>query len=339
MPDPRPTSSSRREFLGRLAAGITGLAGLAATPARVAAGAAANGQDVSPLAPSTLPARRLGRTGATLPVLALGGFHLGAAANERAARALVETALEEGVRFFDTAESYQDGRSERWLGASIAALGVRKDVWLMTKTHSPADRSAESAKRHLAGSLERLRTDRLDVWQLHAVASPEDVDRAFAPGGAMEFILEQQAAGVVRFVGVTGHADPAANRRALEHFDRGTRFDVMQLPLNPVDAHTARSFQKQVLPALVERDIGVLAMKTNAGGALAREGVCTVEECLRYVLGLSVALIVSGMETPEQVRQNAATIRQAPLGEAERAALLERVAGRAGDALEWYKAK
>lgn len=335
-------SASRREFLGKLAAAVAGVAGAGAAsmPAPVqAAQPHGQPQDAAALPPSTLPARRLGRTGATLPVLALGGFHLGAAADEKAARTLVETALEEGVRFFDSAESYQDGRSERWLGAAIASLGVRKDVWLMTKTHSPADRSAESARRHLAGSLERLRTDRLDLWQLHAVASPEDVDRAFAVGGAMEYILEQQAAGVVRCVGVTGHADPAANLRALEHFDRGMRFDVMQLPINPIDAHTARSFQKQVLPALVERDLGVLAMKTNAGGALSKQAVCTVEECLRYALGLPVALVVSGMETPEQVRKNAATVRQPPLDEAQREGLLARIAGRAGDDLEWYKAK
>ena len=344
MPAPHG-GPSRRQLLGGLAAAI---AGAAATPLlgscdhratasqRADAPSAPSGPR-SPLPPSTLSARRLGRTGATLPVLALGGFHLGAAADEQAARTLVETAIEEGVRFFDTAESYQDGRSESWLGAAIAALGVRSDVWLMTKTHSPGDRSAESAKRHLAGSLERLRTDRLDVWQLHAVSSPEDVDRAFGQGGAMEYIFEQQAAGVVRFVGVTGHADPAANRRALEHFDRGLRFDVMQLPLNPLDAHTAKSFQKQVLPALVERDIGVLAMKTNAGGALAKEGVCSVEECLRYVLALPVSLIVSGMETPEQVRRNAATLREPPLDEAERKALLARIGGRAGEPLEWYK--
>ena len=334
-------TSTRRELLARLAGTAAGVVGLPALgrAAQDAPASHAGGAPAARLPPSTLPSRRLGRTGATLPVLALGGFHLGAAADEQAARTLVETALEEGVRFFDSAESYQDGGSERWLGAAIAALGVRKDVWLMTKTHSPADRSAESAKRHLAGSLERMKTDRLDVWQLHAVSSPEDVDRAFGKGGAMEYILEQQAAGVVRFVGVTGHADPAANLRALEHFDRGMRFDVMQLPINPLDALTPKSFQKAVLPALVERDIGVLAMKTNAGGALSAQAVCTVEECLRYVLGLPVSLIVSGMETPAHVRQNAAAVREPALDEGQRKALLERVADRAGEALEWYKAK
>ena len=209
----------------------------------------------------------------------------------------------------------------------------------MTKTHSPQDRSAESARRHLAGSLERLKADRLDLWQLHAVSNPEDVDRAFGKGGAMEYILEQKAAGVVRFVGVTGHADPAAHLRALHYFDEGLRFDTVQLPINPLDAHTQRSFQKQVLPGLVERDLGILAMKTNAGGALGKNAVCSVEECLRYVLALPVSLIISGMETSVQVRQNAATVRQGPLDEGQREALLARVAPRSGENLEWYKSR
>lgn len=330
---------SRRELLGGFA--VT-LVGAAAAPllGGCMPPAAPERQDAPPLAaplpPSTLPARRLGRTNLVLPVLALGGFHVGAAADERAAHALVDAALDEGVRFFDTAESYQDGRSERWLGSALK--GLRQDVYLMTKTHSPDDRSAESAKRHLAGSLERLQTDTLDLWQLHAIQSPQDVDRAFGKGGAMEYILAQKEAGVVRFVGVTGHADPAAHLRALEHFDRGLRFDAVQLPINPIDAF-GKSFQKQVLPALVERDLGVLAMKTNAGGALAKNAVCTVEECLRYVLGLPVSLVVSGMETPEQVRQNAATVRQPPFDEAQREALLAKIAARAGEDLEWYKSK
>ena len=115
------------------------------------------------------------------------------------------------------------------------------------------------------------------------------------------------------------------------------RFDTMQMPINPIDAHTPRSFQKQVLPALIERDIGVLAMKTNAGGALAQNTVCTVEESLRFVLALPVSLVVSGMESPELVRRNAATVREPPLDPAQREALLAQVAGRAGEPLEWYK--
>ena len=129
------------------------------------------------LPPTTLPTRRLGRTGLDVPILALGGHHVGRAASESDARVLVETALDEGIRFFDNAESYQNGKAERWLGAALE--GVRSDVMIMTKTHSPRDRSADSARRHLEGSLERLRTDYLDVWQLHSTKSVDDVDRAF----------------------------------------------------------------------------------------------------------------------------------------------------------------
>ncbi|MHC5211195.1 MAG: aldo/keto reductase [Planctomycetota bacterium] len=335
----------RRGFLGGLVAAGAGLAlgaGCAAggrqdgaTQATPPGAAPPCSTDEVP-AGAALPRRRLGRTGEVLPVLGLGGYHLGMAADERAARELVEAALAEGVRFFDTAESYQSGRSERWLGASLA--DVRGEVFLMTKTHAPETRSAQSARDHLHASLERLRTDRLDLFQLHSVKSVEDVDRAFADGGAMEAIFEARDAGLVRFTGVTGHLDPAAHLRALEHWDAGARFDTMQMPINPMDAHQA-SFQLQVLPGLVERDIGVLAMKTSASGALLRENICTVEECLAYVLGLPVSVAIVGMETPEQVREDAAIVRErGPLDAAGRAALLERIAPRADLRLESYKA-
>jgi aryl-alcohol dehydrogenase-like predicted oxidoreductase len=322
----------RREFL-RTSLAVAAATGLAAC-AKDAGGAAP--EPPGRLPPSTLPQRPLGSTGVSLPILALGGFHLGGCADEAAARALLETALQEGVRFLDTAESYQDGRSESWLGAGLAALGVRDEVFLMTKTFKPDGRTAESAKRDLDASLSRLRTDRLDLWQLHSIQSVEDVDRAFAPGGAMEFIRGQQAAGVVRFVGVTGHVNPAAHRRALEWWDRGVRFDVVQMPVNPLDAHQL-SFQNEVLPGLRERGLGVLAMKTAAGGALVQKGVCAHAECLRYVWSLPVDVAVVGMETPEQVRVNAALARGAAMDGGERAALLARIERFKDLSLEWYK--
>lgn len=305
---------------------LTGLAGWFALPRTFAAPRAG---------PAAIPERPLGRTGIALPMLGLGGFHVGKAANERAARTIVETAFEEGIRLFDCAESYQKGRAERWLGAALA--GVRDEVFLMTKTFDLQHRDAEGAKRHLGESLRRLRTDRLDLWQLHSVRSREDVERAFRGGGAMEFILEQKRAGVVRFTGVTGHKDPSANLRAIELWDEGWRFDVMQLPVNPVDHHQ-KSFERQVLPELARRGIGVLAMKTNAGGALASRRICTVEESLRYVWSLPVDAVVSGMETPEQVRHNARLARAfRPMPVSERQRLLARVEPRVELSLEWYK--
>jgi aryl-alcohol dehydrogenase-like predicted oxidoreductase len=287
--------------------------------------------------PGPLPTRRLGRTGVQLPILGLGGWHVGSVASERAARTLVETALTEGIRFLDTAESYQGGKSERWIGSALASLGVRKDVFLMTKTFDLATRSRESAQRHLEGSLRRLQTDRLDLWQLHSVRTAADVDRAFRRGGAMEYIIEMKRQGIVRHIGVTGHQDPAANLRALHYWDEGMQFDTMQMPLNPVDYHQ-HSFQRLVLPALVERDIGVLAMKTAADGRLLRTRICTPAECRAFAWSLPVAVAVVGMERPALVRENARFARDfRPMTDAERQALLARVAPRVSMSLEPYK--
>lgn len=287
------------------------------------------------LPPSSLPTRRLGRTGLEVPILALGGHHVGRAASESEARTLVETALEEGIRFFDNAESYQNGKSEEWLGAALR--DVRSDVLLMTKTHSPGDRSAESARRHLEGSLERLHTDHLDLWQLHSTKSEADVERAFRRGGAMEYIMQAREEGLVRFVGVTGHITPAAHRRALQFWDEGWKFDTFQFPINPMDYHQ-RSFQRQVLVDMVGRDIGVIAMKTSADGRLLREGICSIDECLRYVWSLPVDVAVVGMERPDLVRYNAELARSfAPMAPSELETLRNRIAPRADLGLEWYK--
>jgi aryl-alcohol dehydrogenase-like predicted oxidoreductase len=286
---------------------------------------------------AALPERRLGRTGVMLPILGLGGWHLGDAGSERAARALLESALAEGIRFLDNAESYHGGTSERWLGNALASLGVRDRVFVMTKTFDLVGRSRESAARHLEGSLKRLRTDKLDLWQLHSVRSVDDVDRAFRRGGAMEYILDAQRQGIVRYVGVTGHQDPAANLRALHYWDEGLRFDAMQMPLNPIDHHQ-RSFERQVLPELVKRDIGVIAMKTSGDGRLLRNRVCTAAECHRYAWSLPVSVAVVGMERPTLVRENARYAREfRALADAERRALLERVKPRTSLRLEPYK--
>ncbi|MHC4846138.1 MAG: aldo/keto reductase [Planctomycetota bacterium] len=350
----------RRQFLGRVAGWTAGVFGAACAragllqdgtaPPRDADAQDAGAQDAKPAAapatpatpttaaklpPSPLPMRRLGRTDAMVTVLGLGGHHVGLTGSESAARRMVDAALEAGIRFFDTAESYQGGNSERWMGAALAE--VRDEVFLMSKTHEPGKRDAAWAQKHLEGSLQRLGTDRLDLWQLHSVKSPEDVDNAFREGGAMEFILSQREAGVVKHVGVTGHIHPAAHLRALHWWDQGWRFDTMQFPLNPIDHHQ-RSFAKALLPELAKRDIGVIAMKTSASGALMKEGVCSAEECLRYVLSLPIHVAVVGMERPALVEINARTVREAgPLDAAESEALLARIAPRADLSLEWYK--
>lgn len=321
---------NRKQFLQSML-GVAG--GLVAAP--LAWSQEARGEDGSAPERGPFPRRRLGEEGPEVTVLGLGGSHLGACESEAEARRLMETALEEGVRFFDNAESYQSGKAERWMGAALE--GLREEVFLMTKTHSPKDRSAESARRHLEGSLERLGTDYLDLWQLHSVKDAADVDRAFAKGGAWEFIARMKEEGVVRQVGVTGHVHPEANRRALHHFDEGLRFDAMQLPLNPMDYHQL-SFQRALLPELKRRGIGIIAMKTTAAGALVQRGVSTIAENLDYVWSLPVSVIVSGMESPAQVRTNAALARAHEAMDAEQMeALLERLEPKKDLTLEWYK--
>lgn len=200
---------NRKEFLN---ASLAMSVGLACAPLSSSQKSSSSEGSLMPSG-RELPRRKLGRTGEKVTMLGLGGYHLGTTASEREACKLVEVALEQGLRFFDNAESYQSGKAERWMGTALK--DVRDDVFLMTKTHSPEDRSRESAKRHLEGSLKRLKTDRLDLWQLHSIKGPEDVDRAFAEGGAMEYILEMKDQGVVGLVGVTGHMRPEAHERAI----------------------------------------------------------------------------------------------------------------------------
>jgi uncharacterized protein len=322
----------RAEFLQWLATVIGG---------RLLGGTGEHGRDAvrTALAPGTLPERRLGRTGVMMPILGLGGWHLGAAGSEREARTLLDVALAEGIRFLDNAESYHGGTAERWLGDAIAGSGTRDRVFLMTKTFDLEHRSRESAARHLEGSLKRLRTDRLDLWQLHSVRSAADVDHAFRRGGAMEYIVEMQREGVVRHIGVTGHRDPTANLRALHYWDEGIRFETMQVPLNPIDYHQ-RSFQRVLLPELVRRDIGVIAMKTSGDGRLLENRVCTAAECHVYAWSLPIALAVIGMERPSLVRENARRAREfEPMTDEARLALLDRVAPRTSLRLEPYKVR
>jgi len=332
VPPPPLGPLDRKEFLKLMAAAAAGLVCAPWLPGQEPAADAA-------APPKSLPKRRLGKDGPELTMLGLGGFHLGACADEKAARTLVDVALEEGIRFFDNAESYQSGKAERWMGAALE--GRRDQVFLMSKTFALGDRSVESAKKHLAGTLERLRTDRLDLWQYHSVRDDADVDLGFREGGAMEFLLEQKRLGVIKHVGVTGHHRPSANLRALHWWDQGWKFDAMQLPINPIDFHQS-SFQKQVLPELTKRGIGVIAMKTAAGGRLITDRLCTPDECLRYVWSLPVSVLVSGMTTPEEVRANAQRAREAaasPYSAESAEALLARLEPKAALELEWYKAK
>jgi uncharacterized protein len=280
-----------------------------------------------------IPRRALGRTGVEVSALALGGYHLGLVKTEREATRIVHEAIDAGVNFMDNAWEYHDGKSEERMGRALA--GRRQQVLLMSKvcTHG---RDKKIAMRQLKESLRRLKTDYLDLWQIHEVVHDNDPDLHFAPGGVIEALDEARRAGLVRFVGFTGHKDPAIHLKMLA---RDYPFDTVQMPLNCFDG-TFRSFEQQVLPELLRRGIAPLGMKSMTGeGNPVKKRVVTPAEALRYAMSLPVAATISGMDSLKVLHQN---LRIAgdfqPMTETSMQALRTRCAHEAADGhFELYK--
>jgi aryl-alcohol dehydrogenase-like predicted oxidoreductase len=286
---------SRRDFLWQAGAG----AAVAAAAGHLLRPEAAAAQGST----GEIPRRELGRTGVHVSVLGLGGWNLGSVKIEQDAVRLVHEAVEAGLTFMDNAWEYHDGRSEEWMGKALR--GRRDKVFLMTKvcTHG---RDGKVAMRQLEQSLRRLQTDYLDLWQVHEVIYDNDPDLHFAPGGVIEALEQAKRDGKVRFVGFTGHKDPAIHLRMLAS---NFPFDTCQLPLNCFDG-TFRSFETAVLPELTRRGIGAIGMKSLGGdGAAVKKGIVTVAEALRYVPSLPIATLVSGIDSVEVLQQNLAIAR------------------------------
>jgi predicted aldo/keto reductase-like oxidoreductase len=250
--------------------------------------------------PGQVPQRPLGRTGVQVSLLGLGGHALGQARIEDEAIQIVHEAIDAGVTFMDNAWEYHDGRSEEWMGKALE--GRRDRVFLMTKvcTHG---RGAGVAMRQLEESLRRLRTDHLDLWQIHECVYYNDPDRHFARGGVVEALDQAKRQGKVRFVGFTGHKDPRIHLGMLAH---DYPFDTCQLPLNCFDSSFEdRSFERQVLPELLRRGIAPIGMKSLSGdGRQVKARVITAEEGLRYAMSLPVMTTVSGIDSMKVLRQN-----------------------------------
>ena len=280
-----------------------------------------------------IPTRPFGRTGVAVSIIGLGGWHLGVPATDTAAVRLAHAAIDAGITFLDNAWDYNDGLSEQRMGKALA--GRRDQVFLMTKvcTHG---RDGRTAMRQLEDSLRRLRTEYLDLWQIHEVVFDDEPARHFAKGGVVEALDRAREQGKVRFVGFTGHKDP---RLHLEMLSYGYQWDACQLPLNCFDA-SFRSFETHVLPELNRRGIAPIGMKSLGGDARAvKAGILSAQDALAYALSLPVATIVSGIDTPKVLRQNLAVARGfRPLPARQRDALRRRVAAAASDGrYELYK--
>jgi aryl-alcohol dehydrogenase-like predicted oxidoreductase len=280
-----------------------------------------------------VPHRPFGKTGLQASALGIGGYHLGSTKNQDEANAIVREALDAGITFFDNCWEYHEGGAEERMG--VALQGLRNRVVLMSKvcTHG---RDKKVALRMLEESLRRLRTDHLDVWQIHEVVYWNDPDMIFAPDGAAEALTQAKSDGKVRFVGFTGHKDPGIHMNMLSH---NYPFDTVQMPLNCLDA-SFRSFETTVLPELNRRGIAPLGMKSMGGsGEMVSQGAVTPAEALRYAMSLPVAVTISGIDSIEVLRQNLRVARNfQPLSSAQMQALRDRCKDHAADGhLELFK--
>jgi aryl-alcohol dehydrogenase-like predicted oxidoreductase len=280
-----------------------------------------------------IPIRPFGRHGFPVSLLALGGWHLGVPKTDAAAVKLAHAAIGAGITFLDNAWDYNDGLSEERMGKAIHDR--RDQVFLMTKacTHG---RDAKVAMRQLEQSLKRLRTDYLDLWQIHEVVWEDDPDKIFAPGGSAEAMLKAKEQGKVRYIGFTGHKSPAIHKRMLS---QGFPWDAVQMPLNVHDAHW-QSFEKEIVPICEEQGIAVVAMKSFADGQIFKAGSgITPQEALRYTMSLPVATVVSGMDRLEILNQNLEIARNStPLSDEERERILAKTAPvAAGGDFETFK--
>jgi aryl-alcohol dehydrogenase-like predicted oxidoreductase len=285
-----------------------------------------------------LPKRKLGRTGEKVTMLGLGGYHIGWT-TEKDAEGTIEAALEGGIRFFDTAEAYGPHISEERYGKLLTPK-YRDISFLMTKTLA---KDAKTAKEHLEGSLKRLKTDYIDLWQAHAIASKEDADVRLDQG-VFEFMREAKASGKVRYIGFTGHTNAQAHAYLIEKLGKEGMLDTVQMPVNPVDAAHSVSFVKQVLPAATSNQYGVLAMKTLAGGQFFKEKYelekkmwetdnpvipdhMKVKDAVNFVWSLPVTVLISGASTPAMIREKIQLAREEiKLDEQVRLRLIEKVA-------------
>ena len=283
--------------------------------------------------------RTLGRTGEQVSLIGMGGFHIGKQAEEQESISLVRAAIDRGITFMDNSWDYNEGKSEERMGKALQD-GYRAKVFLMTKLDG---RTKASANEQLEQSLKRLQTDHIDLVQFHEIIRMEDPDRIFAPGGAMEAMLDAKKAGKLRYIGFTGHKDPLVHLRMLEVAQKHDfHFDTAQMPINVMDAHF-RSFTHKVVPELVKQQIGVLGMKTFGDHFVLdnalQTGSATPIEMLHYSMTVPTSVVITGIDSVKILDQACEAARTfKPLTQSEIAALLNRtkVAASSG-AFELFK--
>ncbi len=282
-----------------------------------------------------IPYRKLGRTGERVSIVGLGGYHIGMQSDEQESIKIIRTALDRGINFLDNCWDYNGGQSEMRMGKALRD-GYRQKAFLMTKIDGQTKKAAVA---QLDESLRRLQTDHIDLLQFHEVIRMTDPERIFAADGGMEAVLEAKKAGKVRYIGFTGHKNPAMHLHMLETAaNHKFHFDAVQMPLNAMDAHF-ESFGQKVLPVLVKNEIGVVGMKPMGAGMLLRSNTLSPVECLHFAMNLPTSVVITGCESVANVKQALDAARTfKPLSAADTSALLARTeqAARNGE-FEGYK--
>src|SRR5688572_12529716 len=215
-------------------------------------------------ADAAMPMVTLGKSGLKVSKFCLGGYHMRVNGEPEAIK-IIHRAMDLGVNFFDSANHYHKGESDKTYGAAMTG-GRRQKVLLMSKAQL---RDRDSAMKQLEETLQRMQTDYLDLWQCHEVSRQDEVDKILGAGGALEALVKAKKEGKVRHIGFTGHHDPAVHQRLLDSFDG---WETVQMPINLVDRHYL-SFIDNVLPRVRKKGLGVVAMKSNAMGPIRKEGI------------------------------------------------------------------
>jgi aryl-alcohol dehydrogenase-like predicted oxidoreductase len=260
--------------------------------------------------------RPLGKTGFEATIMGLGGEGvLRSFGYEKEAYELINRAIDLGINYFESARAY-DG-SESYYGRSLRER--RDHIFLTSKSHA---RDKAGALAHLSQTLKNMKTDHLDLWQVHDVRTEEDIKEIFGKNGALEAFVEAKNKGITRFIGVTGHHDPAVTKRCLELFD----FDTVLMPVNPGEP-SHQSFLADVLPLAVSKGMGVIGMKVYVRGMAAKLPFYgSMEPFFRFALSQAVSLAVIGCDDPGQLEENAgyaSTFK--PMSAEEQATLVEAV--------------
>jgi uncharacterized protein len=303
----------RRDFLKTATVAAAGTV----TPA-AQQGSSSPGATRRPESPNMIY-RELGSTGERVSAIGIGGYHIGKQQDPQESIGLLRAAIDRGITFMDNCWDYNGGISEVRMGQALRD-GYRQKVFLMTKIDG---RDKNTAAVQIEQSLGRLQTDVIDLLQFHEIIRLDDPDVIFAPGGAIEAVLQAKQAGKIRYIGFTGHKDPSVHLRMFETADKhGFHFDTVQMPVNVMDAHF-RSFLHQVAPVAQQHGTAILAMKTFGDPYILHSKTVTPTEALHFGLNSPAAVVITGIDSPAILDQAFDAVRSfRPMNDQQVAAIL-----------------